>query len=280
MANQQRLQLLVPRAEAAQKIREQLEKARGIRSRRIAGAQDLSSAQDERKAWTHYTGELLNRLFRDASAAWSRTRLVARILTPLTTIAERADYFAEDMDRDIAQLESLLGILELIPEPDALTSRSQRSLDITKPSENVFVVHGHDEAAKQTIARFVEHLGLTPIILHEKPDAGRTIIEKVEAYSNVGFAVILLTPDDMGYAKDTPEKVMGRARQNVILELGYFLGKLGRERVCVLYREVVELPSDFLGVLYVPLGSDEGWKLRLAREMKAAGLAVDLNRTV
>jgi predicted nucleotide-binding protein len=101
----------------------------------------------------------------------------------------------------------------------------------------VFIVHGHDEAAKQAVSRFIEKLGFTATILHEQPNAGRTIIEKIEAYSNVGFAIILLTPDDIGGTSDKPDVLNPRARQNVILELGYFFAKLGRQRVCALYKE-------------------------------------------
>jgi predicted nucleotide-binding protein len=120
-------------------------------------------------------------------------------------------------------------------------------------------------------------LGLRPIILAEEPNAGRTIIEKLEASSSVGFAAVLLTPDDVGATKDNSNSLKPRARQNVILELGYFVAKLGRERVCALYRAGVELPSDYHGVAYVVLDDQGAWKLAFAREMKASGINVDLN---
>jgi predicted nucleotide-binding protein len=145
---------------------------------------------------------------------------------------------------------------------------------------DVFIVHGHDEEAKQSVARFIERLGINAVILHEKPNVGRTIIQKFEDYSNVGFAVILLTPDDIGFPKDKPQEKKPRARQNVVFELGFFVGKLGRERVCALYKGNVEIPSDFEGVLYIPMGSDGGWRLELAREFKAAGIEVDLNKVI
>jgi predicted nucleotide-binding protein len=126
----------------------------------------------------------------------------------------------------------------------------------------------------------LEKLDLNPIILHEQPDRGRTIIQKFEDYSDVGFAVILLTPDDIGYKKNKPEEGKQRARQNVIFELGYFIGKLGHENVCALYKEGVELPSDIQGRLYVPMDSAEGWHLKLSREIKDAGIEIDLNRVI
>lgn len=112
------------------------------------------------------------------------------------------------------------------------------------------------------------------MVLREQPNQGRTVIEKFEDYSDVGFAVILLTPDDLG-GKSASE-LLPRARQNVIFELGYFLAKLGRDRVCALHVPTLEIPSDY-PVLYVPFDDQGGWKIELAKEMKAAELNIDMN---
>lgn len=145
-------------------------------------------------------------------------------------------------------------------------------------SNKVFVVHGHDDAAKEAVARFLERLGIEAIVLHEKPTEGRTVIEKLEHYADVDFAVVLLTPDDVGGPKaDADRQLRDRARQNVILELGYFVGRLGRKNVCALYKGALELPSDYLGVVYVPLDSGGGWRLQLAKELKSAKFTVDMN---
>ncbi|WP_410507215.1 nucleotide-binding protein [Methanosarcina hadiensis] len=153
----------------------------------------------------------------------------------------------------------------------------------SKPQSNqVFVVHGHDNEMKETVARVLKNVGLEPIILHEQVDKGRTIIEKFEECSdNVSFAVVLLSPDDMGFKKDQqPESANYRARQNVILELGYFLGKLGRENVCALLnaKENFEFPSDIFGKLYIPYDSNSGWKLALAKELDSAGYDIDYTK--
>jgi predicted nucleotide-binding protein len=143
-------------------------------------------------------------------------------------------------------------------------------------SRKVFVVHGHDESAKESVARFIEKVGLKPIILHEQASGGRTVIEKFEIFSDdVAFAVVLLTPDDMGAVMGGQSR--SRARQNVIMELGYFMGRLGRTRVCALYKGDVELPSDVQGVLYVPMDSAGAWKNKLAHELVQAKIAIDLN---
>jgi len=148
-------------------------------------------------------------------------------------------------------------------------------------SKKVFVVHGHDTSAKEGTARFLEKLRLQPIILHEQPSSGRTIIEKFEMYSgDIAFAVILLTADDFGGSVDNPTKSRPRARQNVILELGYFLGRLGRSRVCALYKGDVELPSDIQGVLYIPFDSEGAWKTKLAQEFVQAKVPIELSGLV
>jgi predicted nucleotide-binding protein len=149
------------------------------------------------------------------------------------------------------------------------------------PSGKVFVVHGRNETARESVARFLEKLDLEPVILHEKPNAGRTIIEKFIDYSDVSFAVILLTGDDIGRLATEPHEMeKSRARQNVILELGFFLGRLGRKNVCAVYESGVDIPSDYQGVLFVELDGQGGWKLLLARELKAAGIPFDMNKAL
>jgi predicted nucleotide-binding protein len=129
------------------------------------------------------------------------------------------------------------------------------------------------------VARYLEKLGLVPVILHEQPNGGRTVIEKFEAYADVAFAVVLLTPDDRGgLASDQPDKYAPRARQNVVFELGYFLGKLGRDHVCALYKEGTDIPSDYAGVVFVKLDADGAWHFKLARELKAIISGVDMNK--
>lgn len=145
------------------------------------------------------------------------------------------------------------------------------------PSNRVFIVHGHDEGARHMLARFLDRLGLESIVLQEQPDRGRTIIEKFEQAAEVGYAVVLLTPDDVG-ASAKVDVPAARARQNVIFELGYFAGKLGRGRVCLLRKGDVEIPSDLFGVVYTELDPHDGWQMRLVREMKEAGLDFDASK--
>ena len=142
----------------------------------------------------------------------------------------------------------------------------------------VFVVHGHDGEAQQAVARFMERIGFEVIILHERANQGRTVIEKIEAEAGVGFAIVLLTPDDEG--RVIGGELQARARQNVMLELGFFIGRLGRHRVCALKRGELEIPSDFAGVIWEQMDDGDGWKQSLGRELDAAGYEVDWNKVM
>ena len=148
-------------------------------------------------------------------------------------------------------------------------------------SNKVFVVHGHNEVARETVARFLERLGLDPVILHKLPNKGRFVLEKFTDYADVAAAVVLLTADDRGGPASLPRKNQKmRARQNVILELGFFLGRLGQPQVCALYEDGVEIPSDYQGVLFVPFDPAGAWKMLLARELKEIGLPIDMNNAL
>ena len=153
------------------------------------------------------------------------------------------------------------------------------ALRLVRPMSNkVFIVHGHDREAYETVARFLKGIDFDPIILHEQANRGRTVIEKVEDNSDVSFAVVLLTPDDEGCIKGgTPEP---RPRQNVLLELGYFMARLGRDKVCALKRGEVEIPSDFAGVVWEVMDDNGGWKQKLGRELQAAGHQIDWNKVM
>ncbi|MCW5721574.1 MAG: nucleotide-binding protein, partial [Devosia sp.] len=157
--------------------------------------------------------------------------------------------------------------------PAVTVKQETHSADMTR----VFIVHGHDDGARQTVARLVEQQGLTAVILDEQASKGMTVPEKLIEHGNVGFAVVLITPDDVGRSKhETTDKP--RPRQNVILELGYFVGRLGRSRVCALLKDDVEMPSDYIGTVYVKWDDAGAWKFVLAKELAAAGYQIDLNK--
>lgn len=185
------------------------------------------------------------------------------------------DSFESDKKKLIELIQDILDNIDLIE----MRTTETRPVGGFANTDEIFVVHGHDEAMKQEVARFIEKLGLRPIILNELANTGNTIIEKLEKHSNLGFAVILLSPCDEG-RKMGSGQLLPRARQNVIAEMGYFVGKIGRNRVCVLKKSDVEEPSDFTGIVYTAFDENGGWKLALCRELNAAGYAIDANKAL
>jgi predicted nucleotide-binding protein len=173
---------------------------------------------------------------------------------------------------------------EVFKESKKKIASGNTSKPIQKKAEldksKVFIVHGHDELAKTEVARFIEKLNLTAVILHEQANSGKTIIEKIEEYSNVGFGIVLYTPCDIGSNKDNKENLKFRARQNVIFEHGFLIGKIGRNNVCALVKDELEKPNDISGVVYIPMDYHKAWQLALAKEMRNAGYDIDMNLVI
>lgn len=140
-------------------------------------------------------------------------------------------------------------------------------------SNKIFIVHGHNDALKSKVARLIESLGLEAIILNEQPSGGQTIIEKLEKYSDVSFAIILYTGCDEGKTK-TEVELKPRARQNVVFEHGYMIAKLGRNRVCAIKESGVEIPGDIDGVVYIDYDKNGKWKFDVTGELQKAGFKV------
>lgn len=181
----------------------------------------------------------------------------------------------------VSMIEEIQEYWEESGEADALPQdESTASIPLQLESNKVFIIHGHDAGTKETVARFIAQLGLEPVILHEQANQGRTIIEKFEDHSDVGYAIALITPDDTGASIKEPENVRQRARQNVIFEFGYFLGKLGRKNVAGLVKGDIEAPSDYSGVLYIPIDESGAWRFLLIKELKSVGYEVDANKAI
>lgn len=150
-----------------------------------------------------------------------------------------------------------------------------------EPSKKIFLVYGHDKPARTQLDSMLRRWRLEPVILDELPSKGQTIIEKLEDYTeDVGFGVVLATPDDLGYPKDAEDQKAYRARQNVVLELGMLLMKLGRPKVAILLGSQVDMerPSDIQGLIYIPFKADlqkEAGPL-LAKEMAEQGYEIDV----
>ncbi len=180
----------------------------------------------------------------------------------------------------MVQCNTLLGSLESVYADDLFLNEDDRKEDKKIMNSNrVFIVHGHDDAAKQEMARTLEKAGFEAIILHEQASAGMTIIEKIESYTDVSYAVVLYTACDLGRDKNAEQsEERFRARQNVVFEHGYLIGKLGRNRVSAIVKGDVETPGDISGIVYTEMDSKGAWKYELAKNMQAVGIDVDLNR--
>ena len=267
--------LVVSEEEANEKIQSQIEKGQRFHDLPIRSEGELEKAKADSRNWYQFNRTLLLKLFDNSSIAEryeSNYTASTWVVPSLDTLSAEIDWYRKKIVSQINSLEGICEELQLFNGPS----------DTASPTlgKEIFIVHGREDEIKETVARFVEQLGLKATILHEQPNEGRTIIEKLEDCADrAGFAIVLLTPDDVGALKDRIEgESKPRARQNVIFELGYFMGKLGRERVCPLFKGEIENPSDIDGVVYVPMNDTDGWKLKLCQEMKNAGFLIDLNK--
>lgn len=243
-----------------------------------------SIGSPEFKKWQRDTRVALRYVFGDRSSQMGDFRQIS--YTPSAgVIGVTRDYrqrlFNSGVDDANATLQSILNEVKNFWEDDPVetpivTTGRQHSTEV---NDKIFVVHGRNDPVRATVTSFLSRIGLDPIVLQDQPNEGRTIIEKFEGYSDVGFAVVLLTPDDIGGLNDSGKSDLNpRPRQNVVLEWGFFLGKLGRHRVAALLQDEIEFPNDYSGVVYIEIDDNEGWKTRLFRELNNAGMPVDHNK--
>ena len=272
------LQLLVPQNEAESLIKERIEKGHTLQATVINSIPQLEDAKRLYEKWDNYNLQLLKSLFSGDELTNEYSRWDGGIFFTNKSGEERVADFRKDVAERIHRLDSIMDRLPLISQPASLAPPKAvptPNLDKTK----VFIVHGHDDAAKLEVARFVEKIGFNPIIIHEQASSSRTIIEKIESYSDVGFGIVIYTPCDVGAKSSDPTKTMGRARQNVVFEHGFLIGKLNRKNVCALVKGDVETPNDISGIVYTSM--DYGnWQIALAKELRASGYDVDMNKVI
>lgn len=185
-------------------------------------------------------------------------------------------YNRTDMMNDHRMTDITKEILKTLKPSSPNISNNMVEENNVIDNKKVFLVHGRDDGVKNEVARFIQNMGLEPIILHEQASNGNTLIEKIEENTDVGFGIILYTPCDFGgLSKD---ELKPRARQNVIFEHGYLIGKLGRKKVAALVKPNVEHPSDISGIVYITHDNHDGWKVSLARELRSAGYDIDASK--
>lgn len=260
---------------------ERLSKIRDRISTELASAEGASSPPFEK--WRKDAEVAVRRAFGKESeeyVAFRNIEFLPGIVVRGMDSSVWTESFRAGLSTAEAQLASMIDqIAEYWPAEESVGGSESAARDAGYDSKSVFLIHGHDTATRETVARTLEQLGLEPIILHEQLSGGHTIIEELERHASVGFAVVLLTKDDIGgKADDDPAGMKPRAGQNVVFEFRYFIGRLGRERVCPLVEEGLEQPSDASGVVYIPLDEQGGWQIRLSRELVGAGFNVDANR--
>ncbi|WNV83491.1 nucleotide-binding protein [Umezawaea sp. Da 62-37] len=188
---------------------------------------------------------------------------------------DRIDAVLNDIRAKCGVLRSIAKRLDVYPR-DGANAQSVAS----QSGSAIFIVHGHALLRRENVRRFLEQVtGQQVIVLEDEANQGHDVLGKLlTSAEQAAYAVVLLTGDDEG-RKIGDGEWRPRARQNVVLELGLFLGMLGRSKVAALYEGGVEIPSDFMGVVYISL-DDEGWKMKLATELKSAGIEVDMNKAI
>jgi predicted nucleotide-binding protein len=267
---------MVPADQLREEINDRLSDGQELIDRSTGDENALKERRQEYYTWTEYNEALLRRSFDTIEPAdeYARGLAIGFIGGAPDPLPVRWDELHNDITGKLRRLRSLQERLPLFGQHSESTFTDAAAKELS--GAEVFIVHGHDGEAKVTVARFLSKLlAREPVILHEQPDRGRTIIEKFEDQAGqVGSAVVLLTGDDDGGAVGKSQQ--RRARQNVVFELGFFVAKLGRERVVILHEQGVELPSDIQGVLYVALDSRGAWRNTVARELQATGLEVNL----
>lgn len=267
--SQERIEPTLPPERATELIKRQIDQLEGLLQ--------LRYDDPEVRKWDNITEQILIKAFgkpHENLSDFSYARYGGALIMGMDEYEHQEEY-----KRNLQNCRKILeGFIEQL---DMFSGAQQKQQDETKTikitSRKVFIVHGHDDKARNELALILSRLGFEPIILHEQANEGLTLIEKLEKHSDVGYAFVILTPDDIGAKVNHNDELAPRARQNVVFEFGLFVGKLGRNRVCCLYKGNVELPSDLHGLVYVPFSSSVNEKqLDIVKELRAVGYTVDI----
>lgn len=240
-------------------------------------AKNIPASSPQFKAWKIKTDRFLIGKYGDSSYEFDSFNKI-RFSRKFYTMSTPEYVFVKDCQDGLLSAKAILGnYLEEIKDENSKKNTDSQSktsqLQINEYSK-VFIVHGHNGELREAVARLVEKQGIQAIILNEQVNRGKTIIEKIEKYGNVEAAICLFTADDIGKAKSEPNDKK-RARQNVLFEAGYFIGKLGRDNVVIVSEKGIEIPSDMEGIVYTDTNS---WKFNILQELNAIGYNIDLNK--
>jgi len=279
-------ELIVEKSEFTQILNDRIALGEEIYNRTIQTKEDFEKMKSDFSSWADYNIEYLKQSFNNPNNEYKKTYENAGF-SFLGTIRRGGSNDNPVQEKKSIISAHITNLKNLVTKTPLLKSSIIKSLTPSHSIHNrsgtmneVFIVHGHHESAKQKTARFIEKLGFKPIILHEQASSGKTIIEKIEEYSNVGFGIVVYTPCDVGSKQSDSTKLKPRARQNVVFEHGYLIGKIGRSNVCALVKGDIETPNDISGVVYVNMDDDDAWHLKMAKELRNSGYEVDMNKVI
>jgi predicted nucleotide-binding protein len=278
------VEITISHDEAKAKLQERIAKGLDLKKRPVNSRETYELLRNEFYKWDAFNTELLKRVFTTSELS-DEYSFYGMSFGGTDSLGEMIADLFKDIDGKIHRIDSIIERLELIPLARAAGAAevpTNRGAAVnSRISNKVFVVHGHDEVAKTNLEVFLHENKLEPIVLHRQADSGMTIIEKFEKHSDVGYAFILLTPDEIAYLvadekkPDAERKKEFRARPNVIFEFGYFVGRLGRARVCCLYTGDVTVPSDLSGMVYKRYEkSIEEVAYPILKDLRASGYSV------
>lgn len=251
-------------------------------NRIIQSQTDFAENKEDYYNWNDYNLEYLKQAFNKENNEYKKTYDNAGIRLSFisgrqNTPAEDLKEFKDKINNKVGNLKKLRAKTDLL-KTNIVENNIAHKSTVQFDKSQIFIVHGHDEVAKSKTARFVEKLGFEAVILHEQASSSKTIIEKIEEYSNVGFGIILYTPCDIGGKQIANPNLKSRARQNVVFEHGFLIGKIGRSNVCALVKGDIETPNDISGVVYVSMDEADAWRYTIAKELKKAGYEIDMNK--
>lgn len=275
--------LIKSNSQFASELQERIDLGTNLLSETIKSVSDYEKIKIEYNSWHDYNLELLKQSFNfpynEYRKDYEKTgSYIGMFLGGNYDFADEVENFTLKFKSKFEFLKNLHSKVYLL-KSNAFVQNHNEEVESKIGKTHVFIVHGHDELVRQETARFIEHLELKPIILHEQASSGMTVIEKIEKYSNlVAFGIILYTPCDVGSKKGQENESKSRARQNVVFEHGFLIGKIGRENVAAMVKGDIELPNDISGVVYISMEND--WKLALAKELRKSGYQIDMNKVI
>ncbi len=266
-------------------LTERISKGRDLFTFRISSEEQLKQNEKEYNEWDDYNEEFLKSAFNNPVNEYRSSYTNSGFMIGVHEVTRGASIYdpkframtlKQHLESKTNGLESILTKADLIPTEMGTSHLMTTSIsNISSVSQTVFIIHGHDEEMKRSVQLFLNKVELKDIVLHEQPDRSRTVIEKlIGEGASAGYVIALLSPDDV-QADGTL-----RARQNVILEIGYFIGKLGRDKVRLLKRGDTVIPSDLQGILYDTYDTAGTWRIKLAKEIQAVGLPINISNVI